>query len=184
MLKCHHLCFGICGRFVVIVSLLVSKHFICHVAESKHHLSVVCFGYHMCLCFHMYLTVSHRVFVYVADWLCVCVCALACCIFVRVSIRPGHRKVEWWCELQIRASFGLIGLVFFPQGMQAELLCLPFSLTQTPPTMSFSFLFKLFFFCPPSPYSISKKLIWGKILKLFSAADLIVCVAALAVVRS
>lgn len=103
MLKCHHLCFGICGRFVVIVSLLVSKHFICHVAESKHHLSVVCFGYHMCLCFHMYLTVSHRVFVYVADWLCVCVCVCASVLHICPSkhqTRPPKGWVMMWAADQ------------------------------------------------------------------------------------
>ena len=146
MLKYHHLCFSIAADLLSLVCLL---HCVCQIIPSAATLnpsSLVCwfFGWHMCFPLHMYhIDLSlFPIFVLVCE-----------CIADSVCVRPSKRqtrppKVEWWYERQIRASSGLIRLLF-SQGTQTELLSpsasLSLCLSLSPsPSLSVSLLLSVF----------------------------------------
>lgn len=71
-----------------------------------------------CLCLPM--SILHRVSACLGVQPCFCACAAH--LSEQAGLWSGPLKVECWCELRIRASSGLIGLLFFP-GDRAELFC-------------------------------------------------------------
>lgn len=131
---CSHYCHTCWNASIFVADLSSCYTLVCHyVAESEHFWFcwLPCF-WHVCIC--TCIPSIHRcIFSCLGVWTC-------CRLGVRFHVCPSKRqtrppKVEWWCELQIRASSGLIGLLF-SQGMQAELLCL--SLSNTPTHVMFS----------------------------------------------
>ena len=126
-----------------LLSLVSLLHCVCQIIPSAASLnpsSLVCgfFGWHMCFPLHMY-HIDPSLFS-----LLVLVCECVADLCVRPSKRQtGPPKVEWWNEHQIRASSGLIGLLF-SQGTQTELL------SSSAPPLSLSHL-SVFPSPPPFP---------------------------------
>lgn len=119
------------------------------------------FGSVDCLVFDMFVFahVSHRsIAVSFLVLVCERVADLACVfMFVQVSVRPGHRRLSDDVNCRSGPVLDWLGCSF-PRGCRLNCsVCL----SQTPPHMSCFLPSPV----PLPPFSVNKRLIWGKILK-------------------